>query len=415
MGTSNLILIFAAEVIALSLFAIAILVLKNRKLKNLISKMQKRLDEMVKQLRQKRPAPTEPAPQPATNAPSESYQDHLDTQLELTKDYHYDLGSRQDISLDLDPDSPLQRRTAALRNAFLVAEKASVVEDQPVDWDLLATKYQQILAYNEDYAPQVEQSTEDLTLLEEELEQAKKRINNLERFKTLYFELEEKWESAKSKANEHYAELKNLASSSDQSEGLETLIENYHLSYQSIDTIIEQGLSTDIEVGPSSATHIAEIQKLRDVAADQHRIITELQEKLASAHSIEEKSEVVEGLQTELQKQARFLQESETCIKLMEDELNHANDQIDMLKSRAVMVPQLKAALKELQSNADRRDQIVDSLKTENRRLAKKLQLAQEAPPESNDEARKLRAELTNLQSKYNDLEEKFLNLKLKG
>lgn len=415
MGTSNLILIFAAEVIALSLFAIAILVLKNRKLKNLISKMQKRLDEMVKQLRQKRPAPTEPAPQPATNAPSESYQDHLDTQLELTKDYHYDLGSRQDISLDLDPDSPLQRRTAALRNAFLVAEKASVVEDQPVDWDLLATKYQQILAYNEDYAPQVEQSTEDLTLLEEELEQAKKRINNLERFKTLYFELEEKWESAKSKANEHYAELKNLASSSDQSEGLESLIENYHLSYQSIDTIIEQGLSTDIEVGPASATHIAEIQKLRDVAADQHRIITELQEKLASAHSIEEKSEVVEGLQTELQKQARFLQESETCIKLMEDELNHANDQIDMLKSRAVMVPQLKAALKELQSNADRRDQIVDSLKTENRRLAKKLQLAQEAPPESNDEARKLRAELTNLQSKYNDLEEKFLNLKLKG
>lgn len=415
MGTTNFILILSAEVIALCLFVIAVLLLKNRKLQRLMGKLQKRMEELLSQVRTtKQPAQPPPPPPPP---PPISYSERLDGQLELTKDYHYNLGTRQDIALDLDPDAPLPRRTAALRYAFLIAEKEASADEAAINWDFLATRYQQILAFNEDYSPEDNSHlTADLEQVREDLVQAKKRINNLERFKSLYFDLEEKWDKCKTQANETYTELKSFAEKSEQKEDLEKLLESYHNSYEGLGELIIQGTNEGLNADLNNPdAHLTELRRLRTVAADQHKIISELQEKLSTSNSLEEKTEIVQGLQTELQKQARFLQESETCIQLMEDELANANQEIETLRSRAMQAAQLKQVVKELQSSADTREQIVDSLKQENRRLAKKIKLTQEAPPEDNQEVRGLRKELSSMQSKYNDLEEKFLNLKLKG
>ncbi len=416
MGTTNLMLIFAAETLALSLFVIAVLLLKNRNLRRTMKKLQNRLESALKQLRQPKaaaPPPTEPAP---AVAPPETYRDKLDEQLELTRNHHYELGSRQDIALDLDPDSPLPRRTAALRHALLIAEKEATADGGEFGWDLLATRYNQIFTYNEDYTPPPKDAEGDLSELQDQLEQANKRINNLERFKTMYFDLEERWDKCKTQANEHVTELRIFADKTDHKEDLNRLIDEYHTSYNGIDSIIGKNSNTDDSYGEGVAeAHLSEIRRLRGVAADQHRIINELQEQLVSANSNEERVEFVQSLQGELQKQSRFLQESETCIKLMEDELANAQNEIELLRSKVAQTSKLKAAIKELEIATATRDQIVESLKQENRRLAKKLKLTQEAPPEDSQESRQLRKELSTMQSKYNDLEEKFLNLKLKG
>lgn len=410
MGTTGFILIIVLEGLALCLFLLAVLVVKNRKLRKLIAKLQTRLHDTAAQYKKSRQAPSAPAPI------AESYNDKLDAQIELTRDYHYSLGTRQDIALDLDPDAPLPRRTAAIRHAFLIAEKEATASPDETKWDFLANRYRQILAFHEDYEPQaVPGQEEDISQLNEELNQAKRRINNLERFKSMYIELEERWDRCKDKANEHYIELKNIAEQSGQKETFENLLEKYQASYTDLGALIEQGFQDSIRtISENPEEHLQEIRRLRGMAADQHKIITELQGQLASSGNSEEKTKVVTNLQTELQKQARFLQESETCIKLMEDELANNKQEMRLLVDRLTQMPKLKNDLKDLETTVSMHEQVIDSLKQENRRLAKKLKLAQEAPPEDNQEVKTLRKELNTLQAKYNDLEEKFLNLKLK-
>lgn len=411
MGTTSFILIIVLEALALCLFLLAILVVKNRKLRKLIAKLQNRLHDVALQYKKTRQQPP-PPPTPAI----ETYNDKLNTQIEATRDYHYSLGTRQDIALDLDPDAPLPRRTAAIRHAFLIAEKEATANSDKTNWDFLASRYRQILAFHEDYEPTPDAGKEEeVNQLKDELNQAKRRINNLERFKGMYIELEERWDRCKDKANEHYIELKNIAEQSGQKESFENLLDKYQASYADLGAIIERGFQDSVStMGENPEEHLQEIRRLRGVAADQHKIITELQGQLASAGNSEEKTKIVAGLQNELQKQARFLQESETCIKLMEDELANNKQEMRLLAERLAQLPRLKNQLKELETTVSMHEQVVDSLKQENRRLAKKLKLTQEAPPEDNQEAKTLRKELTNLQAKYNDLEEKFLNLKLK-
>lgn len=413
MGSENFILICSIEVIAVLLFIIAILFMKNKKLQRLMNKLQTKMGAMKEKLKSAK-KPAEAIPEPTQ--PQESYRDKLTQQLGITKEHHYDLGSRQDISLDLDPDSPLTRRTAALRHAFLIAEKeASSDATDEINWDLLATRYQQLLSYNEDYASTDDNDTSQEQL--EQLEQAQKRIKNLERFKDMYFELEEKWSKCKNEADNHYTELKTIAANSDQQDNFNKVLDTYQATYQDIDSLIENGVSTVDEALVASTTgdtQSHELSRLRSVAADQHLIITDLQSQLSNASNAEEQLQIMGTMQEELQKQTRFLQESETCIQLMDNELTTANRELEQLRSKLKDIPQLKAALKELKDTSGSHQQITDSLKQENRRLAKKLKLALEAPKEDNQDTRQLRKELSALQANYNDLEERFLDLKLK-
>lgn len=410
MGTSHFILIFVAEALAVCLFIIGLVLLKNRKLRNLITQLQARLKELA--ANQKNAV----IPPPAPPQPELSYSDRLDEQLAATKEHHDSLDSHQDIALDLDPDSPLARRTAALRYALLVAEREATADAQ-TNWEILASRYQQLLSFNEDYAPQTDatdtQPQEDLDQIKDELQQAKKRITNLERFKAMYFELEELWEKCKDKADEHYNELRSMAAKTEQPEDFTSLLEQYHSSYAEFGETLEAG-GQESAVGAPADSQLHELRRLRSVAADQHRIISELQHQLNTSSAAEEKAVIVESLQIELSKQARFLKESETCIQLMEDELASANNQLLQLRDKANRAAQLKSEVNRLKKASDDHEKTVESLQQENRRLAKKIKLAQEAPPEDNQEARALRKQVNALQSKYNDLEEKFLNLKLK-
>jgi predicted DNA-binding ArsR family transcriptional regulator len=413
MGTNNFTLILLLEALFVCLFVTSLLLIKNRQLSKLIKKLKTRIAEMS----QKTPTSDSSAPSAASIAEI-SYSERLNQQLETTKDYHFSLGSRQDIALDLDPDAPLSRRTAALRHAFLIAEKEATRIPEETNWDFLSSRYQQLLSYNEDYANEPDTGLkEDLAQAKIDIENAKKRINNLERFKTMYFELEARWEKCKQQANEYYSDLTTMASKAERPDDFRSTLDQYHASYSEIGATISKSLKDlpDPEFETSSESQLHEIRRLRSVAAEQHAIIGELQIKLEASTSTEEQTTIVSSLKAELNKQARYMQESETCIQLMEDELAAANRELEQLRNRVSQLTMLKTQIKELQDGALNNEQIVASLKQENRRLAKKLKLTQSAPPEDNPENRALRKEVAMLQSKYNDLEEKFLNLKLKG
>lgn len=355
-----------------------------------------------------------------------SYLDQINEQIQKTKTQHANLESDRDIILDLAPDSEPPRRTAALRYAMLIAEKEALTNTESCEpkWELLKFKYEQIFSFYEDYNEEPENNInqEELDTLTEELTNAKKRISNLEKFKALYFDLEEKWAESKADAQIHYENLTQMASkieNTDDSEAFEGALMNYHSAYSDVNQMIESGIESSniVEGGKLNDATSGELKHLRNVAVDQHRIISELQNKLklASAGDNEVTANLIDNLKTELNKQQRFIQESETCIQLMEDELRSANKETEQLRSRLKTLPAIKTQLKEVGNQKDEFELKTYALTSENRRLLKKLKDEKSAAPVDDGRSTKLKRELLDLEARYAALEEKYLDLKIQA
>ena len=421
MNLSNLILIASLEVAAVLLIVCILLTIRNSSLKKLVNKMQARMEQLVKELRTRKQDSAPPPPPPQEPAPS--YDDLINAQIQNTKDHHTSLGSEQDIVLDLAPDIPMPLRATALRHAILIAEKEALAlsdGDEP-DWSVIRTKYEQIFSFFEDFSEPSPENTdqgvnpEELEALEKDLENARKRISNLEKFKKLYFEMEEAWEASKKEAKTHYDNLSEMASQVDDTVAFESALENYQSSYGKFNNLFQDTSAATTEIitvsDPGAAS---EIQHLRTVAADQHRIISELQAQLEKAQSAEEKTELIDNLKEELNKQARFVQESETCIQLMEDELNSANKEMDILRSRLKALPSLKEQLKDVTSQKDSFELKVYALTSEKRKLEKQLKENKGSISSgSSEDTTKLKKSLADMETRYAELEEKYLDLKL--
>lgn len=423
MQFDNIALIAAIEIAAVLLVFCVILVVQNRSLRGLVKKLQGRLAQLVEDLKRAKAAPPAPEAPPTEEPESKSFLDYVDEHIEITRDHHGTLDPDRDIVLDLAPDTELPRRAAALRYAVLLAEKEAVQSAQAlgedINWSLLRAKYQQIFDFYEDYLPEPEEVSDsaELDALNQELTNAKKRINNLEKFKALYFDLEESWEASKKQAKVHYDDLSAMASEVSDGDKFEQALESYHAAYTQIDGIIQEGVGdpeTIIEtVKVTDEETAGELRHLRIVAADQHKIITQLQNKLQDATTDEERNQIVDGLKDELDKQKRFMQESETCIQLMEDELNNVHRELDQLKGRLKSLPAIKTQMQELRKQKDEFELKAYALTSENRKLKKQLKEDKGGVTVDDGESAKLKKELSELETRYANLEEKYLDLKL--
>lgn len=425
MNSSNILIIFLAEVSVLLLIVSVLLVFQNRSLRLLISKLRERAQELVKEIKQLRSKSgvEEPSNSGEQSQIASSYLDHVEKQIELTLAHHKSLNSNQNIALDIDPEVPLPHRAAALRHAMLTAELEAMKGGPDVaepDWRSLRTKYEQIFSFYEDFGsdePLPEDNADELEAVKDELSNARQRIANLEKFKRLYLELEEKWQDSRQEVQSRYQDLSDIASKLEDGGQIEKAIQEYHESYDGVTQILQDYSIVDGDLqhnGQDNNTTAEEVKRLRAVAADQHKIIEGLQEKLRTAKNAEERTEIVEGLQGELQKQRRFVQESETCIQLLEDELTAANNEIDALKAKSSRMAEAKAELHNLRKQHDGLDLKYHTTLTENRKLQKKLNEANRTTRiENPKESIKLRKQLNEMEAKYNELEEKFLDLKL--
>jgi len=211
------------------------------------------------------------------------------------------------------------------------------------------------------------------------------------------------------------------------------VLENYHGVYDSIHQNIAQAVQNQDSFGNHKTINITrqdpraaeEIMKLRNVAADQHRIINNLQRKLIEATTAEEKETVIHELQQQLQRQVRFVQESETCIQLLEDELAKAHEEItikdktlDETNSLSEENKQIKTTLHNFTLESKDLLNSINDLEDENDSLKQNInQTAQisthAVSKETVSDVNKTHAELSDLKKQYAELEEKYLDLKL--
>ena len=430
-----MIFLIAGEAILL-LFAVCIfLVLRNRILKRLIDRLKKRLKELMDSLKktpEKNIAEPEPlAPEPLELEDTATISDDKKTYLEWVEDqinntitFHKQLESTQDITQDITPSNALPNRTAALRNAILFAEKETLTQntDEKPDWTILQRHYQHIFDSQKD--PQDEDDDNKAInkakndAIKDELANARKRIDNLEKFKQLYFELEDKWQDCKSEAQKHFTELSQMADCADDTLAFEESLKRYHDAYNTISPLIESGLDDALasplqEDMSTKFDRSAEIRRLKQVAVEQHQLIHELQQKLYENNAHENSDSIVSDLEEQLTKQERFLSEAETCVQLMEDELGVANTELNSLRPKIAGLLHIKAELLQTRKERDEFEFKLSALDTENRKLRKKVQESSGSSKDDAIESIKLRKTLTMMESKYNDLEEKFLDLKL--
>ncbi len=479
MQLSNFALFGIIEAFVLLIAVCIFLLLYARNLKKATRKLQEKIRELTQKLKAAKKALVPEAP-----AADNSYDQLINDQLLITRQHHQTLDAAQDIALDLDPKVPFERQVLAFRHALLIAEKEAfhAGDGETPNWDVLAGRLEQLMQFyqgNGDPEEAVEEEaetppdqSEELEKLQAQLESSQKRIENLEKFKKLFFEMEKEWESAKAQAQGYYEQLSAMADGVADQENFEGLLARYNNVYGTVgeqisagaqagappagDTIIIDNAPPRVvttEVVHHDEKTTSELRHLRTVAADQHRIISELQTKLTQASTEEEKTDIINTLKGELDQQSRFLQESETCIQLIEQELSQALARIAQLEPQADQAgdsqQQLNSALERVQeleplveqASADR-EQVQNmqgmlhefteentqllkdlaSLQKENEELAAHASGEATAPAPSADsgsaqsgaKVSQLEDEIIALQSQYAELEERYLDLKMR-
>lgn len=444
MPESSLLFYITAELAVLLLIVCIFLMMHLGKMKKLIAKLEDKIVSLRKSIGKSRNETKKALKQLAEKEtiPSLSFLDYLDTEIDSTRDHHQSLDPGRDIVLDIAPDAPIERQVSALRHAFLIAEKEAryAGDEDSSSWDVLQAKLQQIIQFYESAnPPTAEQEPADDTALTEEITNYKSRIQNLERFKKLFFDMESKWEHSKAQADDYHQQLIAMGKSLGGGEKFDGLLEKYANAYNDIGDLIqsegsdEAGAEINLEYSGAGKTIIAnqeEILRLKNMAVDQHKVITELKKKLLSSSSPEDQQRIVTDLSDQLGQQQRFMQEAETCIQLVENELTRAIDENESLRAQlksagsvdsAVTgeeVERIEAMVKDLTSESKDMLGTIAALEEENSDLKQQLESGGSGDTENVETLKsrlgEMQQELLSLQTQHIELEERYLELKMK-
>ncbi len=364
----------------------------------------------------------------------------LEQQIDITRDRHQSLQPDRDIVLDIAPDSPLERQALALRYALLIAEKEAweAGDGSGPDFEVLGTKLGAIIGFYRQHAPApadtdaaaaAADADGDADSLQQTIDDQRRQIANLERFRQLYFDGEKRWREASSRADGYIEELRTLGHSLGGGADFDGLLQQYNDVYAGLGELLTR--NSEPETRPvAGATRIIvnqdEVNRLRNMAVDQHKVILQLKKQLAEAKSIEQKDAVIAELQKQLDRQERFLKESETCTRLLEDELNRTIEENQQLRSKAgggsgvedAEQQEMQRLIADLTRESREMLGAVAVLEEENRSLLAQLQEAGAAGEGSDSAALReqlqgAQNELQALQQRYVELEEHYLELKM--
>jgi hypothetical protein len=454
---SDMLLYAIAELAVLLLCICAALIFHVRNLKKLI----KRLEAKVLELRETIGATKQNAKakiqEIKNNFQEKTYLEFIDAQIELTREHHASQSPDRDIVLDLDTDIPEERQITALRHAFLVMEKEAQYaseDDAAMVWPVIRAKLQQIIHFYRTAfqgAGGDDGPSEPDEMLLQELQNYKQRVENLDKFKKLFFDMEKQWNAARKEAEQYRARLVEMTQGLDNAGAIENVLNQYTNAYNDLQNFIDSGadladggtgevrkrepVSVDIvdeRKAPETKviiTHQDEIVRLRKMMVEQHNIIAGLKQKLRESDTTEDKLAAVDQLSRELDKQERMMRESETCIKLLEDELDQMRTQMHALEEenkelRGSSSQQSEQEVQEMIAShvAESRDMMssIAQLEKENKQLREQVAAGGGGGGDFDDaEAERLRTklaevqqELLNLQTQHIELEERYIELK---
>lgn len=452
-------LIIAAEVAVALLLLMSFLLLHIRGLRRIISALESKVLALRDTLKGSRRETRDVRRQLSQQTGAEQdYGEILDTLIIATRNHHLLLAPDRDIVLDIAGDAPPARQALALRHAFLIAEKEAwmAADGKEVDWSVLQDKLGQIIQFYSSPQPasidgldaiafdaETEGEDADSASLRHTIEQQQRQIDNLEKFKRLFFDADEKWRVASEEAGRYHRELLEKGRDFGAGEEFDTLLDKYNQVYADFGAaLVERGQGGErvsvIEVGggqPSVGRLVIanqeEMQRLRNMAVDQHKMILQLREELNAAQSPEDKERVIVELHRQLERHERFIKESELCTRQLEEELERMIDDNQTLKLKLLHAKQ-EAASADHEAQVDKMAKLIEDFTAQSSEMLTAIDVlesecrdlrAQVAAggAEAGDgaELRRQLAEtqqqLADLQAEHIELEERYLALKVKS
>lgn len=356
MQVSNWVIIGTAEVFTLIMLLCIFLILHTSKLKKLIKGLQQKVQDLLTDLQQTKRAYAEM--QDLLEEDSSDYPGILDEQLENTREYHQTLNPDRDISLDLAEDTPMPRQIASLRHAFLITEKEAALsgEGNTPNWLVIQSKLAAIIGFFKSSNPgmqSIEKDADTIPELQNSLQEKHQHIESLEG----------NLSEAQREAQEIHNGLQEIEVSSEDKSRFASLLQRLKNAIarlggdpdSDVVTLTEQ-ITNTVEIVTEDNRGAEELMQLRALTADQHSMINELQKRLKSAQTPEEKTLLINDLAEQLERQKRFVQEAETCIELMDNELQEANSTIRDLQNKVEKLKQ--------DSGSGRQNDMADQIKT---------------------------------------------------
>jgi hypothetical protein len=351
MDMTTYVMLGLGEALMLSLFGLTAALLYARKLKALLAKTKKAnnaklLDE----------PPAAELQEPVEEPAALSYGDYIDQQIRELRRYHKSLKGGQDIALDLDSAVAVERRMASMRHVMLVAEREATHTNE-TNWPELITRYRQLMRFFDDsLSPKLEA---ELAMLKQDLQSSHTKVMELEKYKALYFDLEKNWHESKNQADDYFDQLKTSVETEQGDEALMALLDNYRGSFNPMADMFEAGQPLPVTLEAAGK----EIDSLRRMAAEQCRMIEQLKIQVAETSDSNAKVAIIKGLEKQLVQQQRMTQESETCIQLIEGELNGAFKEIQSLKEQVKETVAMRAKIAELNEELEVKVLMIGHLK----------------------------------------------------
>ncbi len=485
MLNNPIVLIVAAEMAVVLLLLIGGLLVFIRNQRHTLGALEDKIVALRDSLKSARAEAKAARAQAGGREAAADFGDMVEEQITLTRNHHLSLKPERDIVLDIGPDTPLERRAVSLRHAFLIAEKEAWLANGggAIDWDVLSAKLAQIIQFYEqpaaaeqelpaaesdmfdaldidsgsalDFEPEAElpQEAGELELLRETVANQKRHIESLERFKTLFFATDEKWRAASEQAEQYHQLLLQKSQDFGADADYQALLEKYGSVYSEFDASLaaerggEAQRSTPVpvieidadepSVGRIVIANQEEIQRLRNMAVDQHKMILRLREELTAAHSSEDKDRVIGELHKQLERHERFLKESDLCTKQLENELDRVLNENHSLKIKLqdarisalsadapppdANVEQMVKIIEDFTEQSSEMLNAIEALENECRDLQAKLAAGGGQAGDSGEldalrkELAAVQQELLSLQADHVDLEERYLELKVKA
>lgn len=421
-------IVVAVEIYVLLIVANVLLLLHVRRQRKLARLQQEKLQHIVGEFAQ---LTLPPSAAPVAN--EQTLQQYLEAQRAAIHHRYTELTSGGDIMSPPTADQGEEIKALWLRYKFLEIESAVLSRDDASQQAAWKTLFDHLLTLWNDARPSTPQAEDDeQTQDTTELEEYKQRVANLEKFKQLFFTMEQQWEAADKQAQIYYQQLLALAQGENNPLFTE-LLEGYRHVYGDLSNSFEVGRGNfssspsltaplTVQVSRINTQSSEEIIRLRNVAADQHRTINQLQKRLEDAVTVEAKDRVIQELKHQLQRQTRFVHESETCIQQLEQELTSASEKINqqqqVLLSAAEAQIELDRAKELLEQFAEEsRHFIADifELETANDQLQNTVAPADQKTSNPEDKAtiEALQTDLAALKKQYLELETRYLDLKL--
>ncbi|PCJ19239.1 MAG: hypothetical protein COB04_06245 [Gammaproteobacteria bacterium] len=365
------------------------------------------------------------------------YEEYLSEEIEKTKQlYHMFAGDEKEPEINSNMAPKLQ--AIGIRFQYLSAErnalKASLeLKDywQHLEDPLIKLAISLTPEPIEPIAPAVPENDicqEELDLLESALREAETKNSELKTYKTAFLDLQKKWNATQPNQYALHQQLKSMTDQAENKEQLHAQLDNYQQYFSDVGDAFADD---DTKLSPKqqgTKNFDQNLNALHNVTLEQSRTIAKLKDELEKMKAAPGADlEQIEKYAGHTERLESMLNESSTCIELLETELDASQETVRSLMDRlseedeGTPKDDMQNIIEQFTLDSQNMMNTVQMLEEENEQLREKSenappseQISQPAANDSNQLKTQLKSkteDLLNLQSEFNELEQRYLAL----